>query len=90
VCMHLWSKCTSECLFVWQMIFLPEAFDYIAENQEDTVALSEGLDGPIVTRYKAVAAQYKVWLFLGGLHERLVSVINLWDIIIKYKYRAGN
>lgn len=37
------------------MVFLPEGFDYIGSNREETLVLSETLDGDIITRYTHLA-----------------------------------
>ncbi|KAM9501857.1 deaminated glutathione amidase [Clarias gariepinus] len=52
------------------MIFLPEGFDYIGSSQEETLRLSENLQGDIITRYSQLARKLNVWLSLGGFHER--------------------
>ncbi|XP_030635940.1 deaminated glutathione amidase [Chanos chanos] len=52
------------------MVFLPEGFDYIGSNREETLQLSESLDGDIITRYSQLARNLDVWLSLGGFHER--------------------
>ncbi|KAK9972357.1 hypothetical protein ABG768_025671 [Culter alburnus] len=52
------------------MVFLPEGFDYIGSNREETLVLSETLDGDIITRYTHLARKLDVWLSLGGFHER--------------------
>ncbi|XP_067303354.1 deaminated glutathione amidase isoform X1 [Pseudorasbora parva] len=52
------------------MVFLPEGFDYIGSSREETLALSESLDGDIITRYTHLARKLDVWLSLGGFHER--------------------
>ncbi|KAK2913327.1 hypothetical protein Q8A67_001726 [Cirrhinus molitorella] len=52
------------------MVFLPEGFDYIGSNREETLQLSEGLDGDIISRYSHLARKLDVWLSLGGFHER--------------------
>ncbi|XP_026792884.3 deaminated glutathione amidase [Pangasianodon hypophthalmus] len=52
------------------MIFLPEGFDYIGSSREETLQLSESLQGDIMTRYSQLARKLKVWLSLGGFHER--------------------
>ncbi|KAF5902812.1 nitrilase 1, partial [Clarias magur] len=59
------------------MIFLPEGFDYIGSSQEETLQLSESLQGDIITRYSQLARKLNVWLSLGGFHERG----NDWDNI---------
>uniref|UniRef100_A0A8C1XSB0 Deaminated glutathione amidase n=1 Tax=Cyprinus carpio TaxID=7962 RepID=A0A8C1XSB0_CYPCA len=52
------------------MVFLPEGFDYIGSNREETLQLSESLDGDIISRYSHLARKLDVWLSLGGFHER--------------------
>ncbi|KAG7153712.1 Nitrilase and fragile histidine triad fusion protein NitFhit-like [Homarus americanus] len=51
-----------------QMVFLPEACDYIAESKEESVQLAESIHGPLVAKYRELAASTHVWLSLGGLH----------------------
>ncbi|KAK8379460.1 hypothetical protein O3P69_019392 [Scylla paramamosain] len=53
-----------------QMVFLPEACDFIAESKEESVQLAESLYGPLVAKYRKLAASLKVWLSLGGLHVK--------------------
>ncbi|XP_026322569.1 deaminated glutathione amidase [Hyposmocoma kahamanoa] len=54
-----------------QMIFFPEACDYICDNKEDIVANAEPiLTGDIVGKYKELAAKHNVWLSMGGVHEK--------------------
>ncbi|XP_017537957.1 deaminated glutathione amidase [Pygocentrus nattereri] len=52
------------------MVFLPEGFDYIGSNREETLQLSESLQGDLITRYTQLAKKLNVWLSLGGFHER--------------------
>ncbi|XP_054035211.1 deaminated glutathione amidase [Dryobates pubescens] len=52
------------------IVFLPEGFDYIGESTAQTLSLAEGLDGDIMGRYMQLARECKVWLSLGGFHER--------------------
>ncbi|XP_076829029.1 deaminated glutathione amidase [Brachyhypopomus gauderio] len=52
------------------MVFLPEGFDYIGSNREETLELSESLQGDIISRYANLARELNVWLSLGGFHER--------------------
>jgi deaminated glutathione amidase len=59
-----------ELMMNFQMVFLPEAFDYIAENKEATLQLSEPLDGPLMKKYQSLANDLGIWISLGGFHER--------------------
>ncbi|XP_030017447.1 deaminated glutathione amidase isoform X2 [Sphaeramia orbicularis] len=52
------------------MVFLPEGFDYIGSSREETLSLSQDLEGDTVSRYKELARRLDVWLSLGGFHER--------------------
>ncbi|KAJ2943376.1 hypothetical protein O0L34_g12186 [Tuta absoluta] len=53
-----------------QMIFFPEACDYIADNKKDVVANAEPiLTGNVVKKYRDLAAKHGVWLSMGGVHE---------------------
>ena len=54
------------CLF--QMVFLPEGFDYIAESWQEAVEMSESMDGKTMNAYRALAKRLKIWLSLGGFH----------------------
>eukprot|EP00128_Syssomonas_multiformis_P001135 Colp12_sorted_trinity150504_noHs@31378 len=53
-----------------EMLFLPEAFDYIGTSKAETLSLAENLDGPLLSSYKEVAKEAKIWLSLGGFHEK--------------------
>ncbi|CAG2159773.1 unnamed protein product, partial [Oppiella nova] len=53
-----------------EVVFLPECFDMICETQKDIMANTEPIDGPLISRYKQLAKETKVWLSLGGLHEK--------------------
>lgn len=37
------------------MIFLPEGFDYLGSSREETLQLSESLQGDIISRYSQLA-----------------------------------
>lgn len=56
-----------------KMIFLPECFDFICRGKENTFEQGEPLNGPIVTRYQSLANEHRIWLSLGGLHEKDVD-----------------
>lgn len=53
-----------------KMAFLPECFDMICPSKDQTIENGEPIYGPIVTRYRELAKRLKVWLSLGGLHEK--------------------
>ncbi|PZC76389.1 hypothetical protein B5X24_HaOG204688 [Helicoverpa armigera] len=53
-----------------QMLFFPEACDYICDNKNDTLSQAESIiEGPTVASYRDLAAKHKVWLSMGGIHE---------------------
>lgn len=52
-----------------RMAFLPECFDMVCENRKQTLENLEPIDGPLITKYRNLAAELKIWLSLGGLHE---------------------
>lgn len=52
-----------------RMAFLPECFDMVCENRKQTLENLEPIDGPLITKYRNLAAEKKIWLSLGGLHE---------------------
>lgn len=56
-----------------KLVFLPECFDFICDNKRQTYEQAETIDGPLITNYRSLAADLKVWLFLGGMHERRAS-----------------
>ncbi len=52
-------------------VFLPEAFDYIGESVEQTLELSEPLEGDTISSYRSLAASEGIVVSLGGFHRRL-------------------
>ena len=53
------------------MVFLPEAFDYVAQDKKQSVAMAETTDGPTITRCAELARKYNVWLSLGAFHQKV-------------------
>ncbi|XP_072948496.1 nitrilase and fragile histidine triad fusion protein NitFhit isoform X2 [Epargyreus clarus] len=54
-----------------QMMFFPEACDFICDNIKDTLKSAEPLlTGETVKAYRQLAKDYNVWLSMGGLHEK--------------------
>lgn len=51
------------------MLFLPECFSFIGEQQGETLAVAEPLDGPLMHRYCELARTVDLWLSLGGFQE---------------------
>ena len=60
-----------------KVVFLPEAFDYIATCPDMSIGLAEPLDGPRMTKYRQLAKDNDIWLSLGGFHEK-VSRAHFW------------
>jgi len=50
---------------------LPECFAFIGENEDQTRANAEPLDGPIMKKYLDLAKTHEIWLSLGGFHEKV-------------------
>ena len=55
-------------------MFLPECFDYVGENREQSVSMAAPLDSPRMQGLCELAKELGVWLSLGGYHEK-VSII---------------
>ncbi|XP_018570395.1 nitrilase and fragile histidine triad fusion protein NitFhit [Anoplophora glabripennis] len=68
--------------FEAKVVFLPEACDYIATDITEARSLAESLNGPLLAEYKNLAKQYKLWLSIGGFHERLDETIYNSHILI--------
>ncbi|GFO26229.1 nitrilase homolog 1-like [Plakobranchus ocellatus] len=51
-----------------QMVFLPEACDYIGESKQQTIEFSETLDGNFMSYCRELAVKHGVWLSIGGFH----------------------
>lgn len=52
-----------------KMLFLPEAFNFVGNASEQTVAVAEQVTGPIIHRYSNLAKRLNLWLSLGGFQE---------------------
>mmetsp|Transcript_2739 Transcript_2739/g.3901 ORF Transcript_2739/g.3901 Transcript_2739/m.3901 type:complete len:330 (-) Transcript_2739:195-1184(-) len=53
-----------------KMVFLPECFSFIGSKSKKSVDIAESLDGPIMERYKDLAARTELWISLGGFQEK--------------------
>ena len=56
---------------LFKVVFLPEAFDYICENKEQSLFQAHTVDGPIIKSLSLLAKELDVWLSLGGFHEKV-------------------
>lgn len=52
-----------------KMVFLPENFNFMGSLAEG-VEHAQPLNGPYISRYKALAKSNKVWMSLGGFQEQ--------------------
>ncbi|XP_055594832.1 nitrilase and fragile histidine triad fusion protein NitFhit isoform X2 [Uranotaenia lowii] len=52
-------------------VFFPECCDYVGTHREETLKLSETLEGPTVAEYRRLARENKLWLSMGGVHESI-------------------
>uniref|UniRef100_A0A915IQQ8 CN hydrolase domain-containing protein n=1 Tax=Romanomermis culicivorax TaxID=13658 RepID=A0A915IQQ8_ROMCU len=55
------------------MIFLPECFDYVGRNKEETIKNSHAEDDDYIQRYRSLASELDIWLSLGGFHEKFTG-----------------
>lgn len=53
------------------MVFLPEAFDFIGRNSQETRELAQTTEGNTIRAFQDIAVENKVWLSLGGFHEKI-------------------
>ena len=52
-----------------RIAFLPEAFDFIGRNKNETFELAENINGEIISNMKKLAKDSNIWLSLGGFHR---------------------
>lgn len=53
-----------------QMVFLPEAADFIGESKKQSNELSESIDGEMINRYKQLAEDQDIWISVGSFHQK--------------------
>ncbi|XP_078345728.1 deaminated glutathione amidase-like [Oculina patagonica] len=53
-----------------KVVFLPECFDYVGENHEQTLSMAASLESPRMKGLCELAKELGVWLSLGGYHEK--------------------
>lgn len=51
------------------MLFLPEACSFIGSDAAETVVMASALDGPVLARFKDLAARLSLWISVGGFQE---------------------
>ncbi|EGG14729.1 nitrilase 1 [Cavenderia fasciculata] len=57
------------------MLCLPECFAFMSGggNPRESIENAEPLDGPTINRYRQLARDNRLWLSLGGFHEKVGS-----------------
>lgn len=53
-----------------RVAFLPECFDMICPSRQQTIENGEPILGDTVNKYRELAKTNKIWLSLGGFHEK--------------------
>jgi len=56
------------------MVFLPEGYDYLAENKQESIAMAQSIDGPRMREMCQLAKDNDIWLSLGGFHNMRVNI----------------
>ncbi|KAL6774295.1 hypothetical protein ACKKBG_A24455 [Auxenochlorella protothecoides x Auxenochlorella symbiontica] len=51
------------------MLFLPENFGFLGRSPAESLAQAQPLEGPLMARYRQLAASTGLWLSLGGFQE---------------------
>lgn len=54
-----------------KVVFLPEASDYISRDKDEFRQLAEPITGMLMSAYRELAKNFKVWISMGGFHEKL-------------------
>jgi hypothetical protein len=62
-------------LLCFQMVFLPEACDFIGEKRSQFVENAEPINGETVHSFCQMAKENKIWLSLGGILEKVNQYI---------------
>lgn len=58
-------------------MFLPECCDFVGSNVPETLKLSETIDGDTMSFYRNLSKTNKVWLSIGGFHEKVPKTVSL-------------
>ncbi|XP_033744984.1 deaminated glutathione amidase-like [Pecten maximus] len=53
-----------------QMVFLPEAADYIGESKQKSMEMAESLEGETINNFRKLAQQTGLWISIGGFHQQ--------------------
>lgn len=62
------------------MVFLPEAYDYLGETKQESLAMAQSIKGPRMKEMCQLAKDNDIWLSLGGFHNKVIPLIHS-DII---------
>ena len=65
-----------------QVVFLPECFDYVGENREQTLSMAAPLESTRMQGLRDLAKELGVWLSLGGYHEKVS--LNFFFVLLVY------
>ena len=65
-----------------QVVFLPECFDYVGENREQTLSMAAPLESTRMQGLRDLAKELGVWLSLGGYHEKVF--LNFFSVLLVY------
>jgi hypothetical protein len=57
------------------MAFFPECFDYIGRNRDETISLAIEEDGQYINQFREVAREHRIWLSLGGFHNKVSFIV---------------
>uniref|UniRef100_A0A0N4ZMH5 Nitrilase and fragile histidine triad fusion protein NitFhit n=1 Tax=Parastrongyloides trichosuri TaxID=131310 RepID=A0A0N4ZMH5_PARTI len=52
-----------------KMVFLPECFDYVGRDKEETIKMAMDINGDYIQRFRNLAKENDLWLSLGGFHQ---------------------
>jgi len=74
------------CLWLFQMVFLPEACDFIGEKRSQFIESAEPLNGETVHSFRQMAKDHKVWLSLGGILEKVDQYVNCFGCSVFLLY----
>lgn len=61
----------------FQFVFLPECCDYVGGNVPETLKLAQTIDGDTMQFYRNLSKANKVWLSIGGFHEKVPKTVSV-------------
>ncbi|KAL4458854.1 hypothetical protein ABPG75_013719 [Micractinium tetrahymenae] len=61
------------------MLFLPENTSFLGMSFTESLAIAEPLNGPLMRRYRQLAADTGLWLSVGGFQERGPGLQHLYN-----------